>query len=139
MPLAGVNAMVVSIGVFVGEAVEAVAPHPLLVQPPRQGQPARHHWQLPVEVRVEAGDLRQSRIVARNCVDDGDLGGQVQRRKVDELAQRVEQRAIDERRRVMDGTAMDEPMRHRLRMQVGRIQGGEGGLHGGRMIGKVAL
>ena len=92
-----------------------------------------------MEVRVEAGDLRQVRIVARNGVDDGDFGRQVQRREMDELPQRVEQRAIDDRRRVMDGTAMDESVRDRLRMQIGSIQRREGGLDCGRMIGKATL
>ena len=49
--------------VLVRQAVKAVAAHPLVPKTPGQRNPLRHLGHLPVEGRVETGDLPKRRIV----------------------------------------------------------------------------
>jgi hypothetical protein len=63
--------------VGVGEPVEAVAPDPLRLVLPRNGQEPAHARQITVERGVEARDLRQTGESARAGLDQRDPGGEM--------------------------------------------------------------
>ena len=84
--------------VFVGQAVEPVAPHALVVIGARQGERVVDEGMAAVERRVEAGDLRRSGKGRDRRLDAGEVVRLVQRRERDELAQLGEHGVVDQHR-----------------------------------------
>ena len=99
--------------VFVGQPVEPVAPHALVVIGARQGECVVHERMAAVERRVEACDLRRSGKGLDRRLDAGDVVRLVKGRERDELAELDEHGLVDEHRRGEVGPAVDDAMADR--------------------------
>ena len=65
--------------IFIGQAMEAIASDPLIVECARDGEARGEFWPIMVKGRVEAGDLRQVWCERGNRPDCGQIVGLVQR------------------------------------------------------------
>ena len=99
--------------IFVGEPVEAVAAHALVVIGARQGEGVGDEGVAAMERGVEAGDLRRRRECLHRRLDAGDVVRLVQRRERDERPQLRERRLVDQHRVGEVGPAMDDAVADR--------------------------
>jgi len=83
---------------LVRESVEAVAPHSFGVERFGDGQAPRALGQVPMEVRVEARDLRHAGEARSHGLDRVERRRQMQRRELDQSPQLVQKPLIEPRR-----------------------------------------
>jgi len=98
--------------VLVGQAVEAVAPDPLLREPARQGEGPGERGNRRVKRRVEAGHLGDVREALHDVADGRQVVRLVQGRQGNELIEIVQDLPVhDDRLRVLQ-PPVDHPVAH---------------------------
>ncbi len=113
--------------VFVGQAMEAVSPHAVLVEGPWQGVAIRMRGVATMEGRVETGDLRNIRIDVHGEADRREVVRLVQRRKFLEGRKLVEDVVVDQDRFRIVRTAVDDAVADGAeRETLERLQPGAG-------------
>ena len=101
--------------------MEAVSAHALGVEPLRYGIVVDNRVVIAVERGIEAGDLRQVGIAAKNGADRREVVRLVQRRERLIAFEVTEHRAIDQDRPVVFRAAMHDAMTDRDRLEFLRL------------------
>ena len=122
--------------IFVGEAVEAVAAHALVVERARQGVAVAMRGMPAMEGGIETGDLRQGRVDLHREADRREIVRLVQRRELLVGGQPVEHGRVDQHRARVVGAAVHDAVADGTKLEA--VEGPQpcAGLgDGGRQIG----